>query len=68
MLPIYARDGNMVVFWLSLFFMVVTLAVRVLTCVRYYVTGLVMPDKTIKFLLASAIFVVEPNAGIAALR
>ena len=63
MLPIYLRDGDSVVFWLSLIFMIATLAVRVLTCVRYYTTGLVKPNKLLRFLWASCVFILEPNAG-----
>ena len=68
MLPIYLRDGSMVVFWLSLLFMALTLVARVAVCVRYYVSGLVKPDKLFQFMCVSCLYILEPNAGITSLR
>ena len=68
MLPIYWRDGDMFVFWASLLFIIVTLVARALQCYRYHANELIVPGKTVAFLAASALFVLEPNVGIARLR
>ena len=68
MLPIYWRDGDMFVFWASLLFIIVTLVARALQCYRYHASELIVPGKTVPFLAASALFVLEPNVGIARLR
>ena len=70
MLPVYWSEGEFFVFWSSLFFIIVTLVTRAYQCRRYVADGLLTTGKTITapFVRASALFVLEPNVGITALR
>ena len=67
MLPTYMRDDRPV-FFLSLFSIVLSLLLRVAECVQYKRKGLIQPSNTSRFLGASCLYILEPHAGLVALK